>query len=100
PLFVSLLRLTLWADGKIHQSLNALEITFLTLAYDWYLFGHNLNDRITKGEEILFFCFYFLQYITSDDFSVDAIQDELRPPRRMSQTQATNRSNQSLESHM
>jgi len=94
PLFISLLRLTLWADGKIHQSLNALEMTFLTLAYDWYLFGHNLNDRICKGEEILFFCFYFLQYITSDDFSVDAIQDE---PRRMSQT---HRSNQSLESHL
>jgi myotubularin-related protein 14 len=61
PLFVSLLRLALWADGQIHQSLTALEITFLTLAYDWYLFGHNLNDRLQKGEEILFFCFYFLQ---------------------------------------
>lgn len=72
PLFVSLLRLVLWADGQVHQSLSPLEITFLTLAYDWYLFGHNLNDRLQKGEEILFFCFYFLQFLSSDDFSLRA----------------------------
>lgn len=71
PLFISLLRLTLWADGKIHQNLSPLEITYLTLAYDWYLFGHNLSDRLTKGEEILFFCFYFLKFIASDDFTLD-----------------------------
>ena len=39
PLFVSLLRLSLWADGAIHKSLSAVEIVYLTLAYDWYLFG-------------------------------------------------------------
>lgn len=76
PLFVSLLRLSLWADGQIHQSLTPQEITFLTLAYDWYLFGHNLNDRLEKGEEILFFCFYFLQFLAVDEFSIEAIQDE------------------------
>lgn len=76
PLFVSLLRLTLWADGLVHQSLSALEITFLTLAYDWYLFGHNLNDRLQKGEDILFFCFYFLQFLSSDDFSVRALRED------------------------
>lgn len=75
PLFISLLRLSLWADGKIHQSLSPLEITYLTLAYDWYLFGHNLNDRLTKGEEILFFCFYFLKFIISDDFNFHSIQN-------------------------
>ncbi|RWS06197.1 myotubularin-related protein 14-like protein [Dinothrombium tinctorium] len=72
PLFISLLRLTLWADGKIHQNLSPLEITYLTVAYDWYLFGHNLSDRIAKGEEILFFCFYFLKFITESSFCVDS----------------------------
>lgn len=70
PLFVSLLRLSLWADGVIHQSLNALQILFLTLAYDWFLFGHDLPDRLTKGEEIFVFCFYALKYIQEEEFSV------------------------------
>lgn len=71
PLFISLLRLTLWADGEIHNSLSAVEITYLTVAYDWFLFGHNLNDRLVKGEEIMFFCFQFLKFITETDFEVD-----------------------------
>ncbi|XP_067684012.1 myotubularin-related protein 14-like isoform X2 [Haliotis asinina] len=70
PLFVSLLRLSLWADGSIHKSLSPVEMLYLTLGYDWYLFGHNLSDRLSKGEEILFFCFNFLHYITSEEFSV------------------------------
>lgn len=70
PLFVSLLRLSLWADGVIHQSLNAIQILFLTLAYDWFLFGHDLPDRLTKGEDIFVFCFYALKYIQEEDFSV------------------------------
>jgi len=41
PLFVSLLRLSLWAEGAIHQSLSALEILYLTIAYDWFLFGYD-----------------------------------------------------------
>ena len=57
PLFVSLLRLSLWAvsqaamsyeysihscicqDGRVHQSLGAAEILYFTVAYDWLLFG-------------------------------------------------------------
>uniref|UniRef100_A0A8C9W5F3 Myotubularin related protein 14 n=1 Tax=Scleropages formosus TaxID=113540 RepID=A0A8C9W5F3_SCLFO len=39
PLFVSLLRLSLWADGLIHASLEPSEILYLTIAYDWFLFG-------------------------------------------------------------
>ena len=39
PMFISLLRLSLWADGRIHQSLTVDEMLYLTLAYDWYLFG-------------------------------------------------------------
>lgn len=70
PLFVSLLRLSLWADGLVHKSLSAWQILFLTIAYDWYLFGHNLPDRLAKGEEIFFFCFYFLKYMQDDDYVV------------------------------
>nr|CAD7588723.1 unnamed protein product [Timema genevievae] len=70
PLFVSLLRLSLWADGAIHQSLNAFQILYFTIAYDWLLFGHNLEDRLSKGEEIFFFCFYFLKHLVGDEYSV------------------------------
>ncbi|EDO36248.1 predicted protein, partial [Nematostella vectensis] len=70
PLFVSLLRLSLWADRKVHASLSASEILYLTIAYDWFLFGHDLPDRIQKGEEVFHFCFNFLKYIGSDTFSI------------------------------
>ncbi|XP_060775466.1 myotubularin-related protein 14 isoform X2 [Neoarius graeffei] len=70
PLFVSLLRLSLWADGAVHTSLEPPEILYLTIAYDWFLFGHMLPDRLSKGEEIFFFCFNFLKHIVSDNFSV------------------------------
>uniref|UniRef100_A0A8C3SXV3 Myotubularin related protein 14 n=1 Tax=Chelydra serpentina TaxID=8475 RepID=A0A8C3SXV3_CHESE len=69
PLFVALLRLSLWADGLIHASLEPAEILYLTVAYDWFLFGHMLVDRLSKGEEIFFFCFNFLKHITSEEFS-------------------------------
>eukprot|EP00730_Choanoeca_flexa_P019432 TRINITY_DN9492_c0_g1_i1.p1 TRINITY_DN9492_c0_g1~~TRINITY_DN9492_c0_g1_i1.p1 ORF type:complete len:660 (+),score=136.98 TRINITY_DN9492_c0_g1_i1:202-2181(+) len=69
PLFISLLRLSLWADGVIHQSLNAEQILYLTVGYDWLLFGHMLPTRLNKGEEIFLFCFDFLQYITEDDYA-------------------------------
>uniref|UniRef100_A0A8C7UIN3 Myotubularin related protein 14 n=1 Tax=Oncorhynchus mykiss TaxID=8022 RepID=A0A8C7UIN3_ONCMY len=69
PLFVSLLRLSLWADGAVHASLEPTEILYLTIAYDWFLFGHMLPDRLTKGEEIFFFCFNFLKHIVSEKFS-------------------------------
>ncbi|XP_018413483.1 PREDICTED: myotubularin-related protein 14 isoform X2 [Nanorana parkeri] len=78
PLFVSLLRLSLWADGMVHRSLEPAEILYLTIAYDWFLFGHMLADRLCKGEEIFFFCFNFLKHITSDEFS------SLRKKRRKS----------------
>jgi len=70
PLFISLLRLSLWADGAVHQSLNANQILYFTIAYDWMLFGHNLMDRLSKGEEIFFFCFYFLKHLVGDEYSV------------------------------
>lgn len=70
PLFVSLLRLSLWADGAIHQTLSAMQILYFTIAYDWMLFGHNLPDRLSKGEDIFFFCFYALKYLMDDEFSI------------------------------
>uniref|UniRef100_A0A3B3ZK42 Uncharacterized protein n=1 Tax=Periophthalmus magnuspinnatus TaxID=409849 RepID=A0A3B3ZK42_9GOBI len=69
PLFVSLLRLSLWADGIVHASLEPAEILYLTIAYDWFMFGHMLPDRLSKGEEIFFFCFNFLKHIVSEKFS-------------------------------
>lgn len=72
PLFISLLRMSLWADGRIHQSLSPAELLFLTIAYDWFLFGHGLPERLQRGEEVFFFCFNFLKNIASDDFSVNS----------------------------
>lgn len=69
PLFVSLLRISLWADGAIHQSLTAIQLLYYTLAYDWYMFGHNLPDRLKKGEDIFFFCFYMLKHIEGIEYS-------------------------------
>lgn len=68
PLFVSLLRMSLWADGLIHQSLNAYQMLYYTVAYDWFLFGHNLPDRLSKTEDILFFCFNVIKNFTDKEF--------------------------------
>ncbi len=68
PLFISLLRLSLWADGYIYQSLTVEEILYLTLAYDWYLFGHNLSERLKYAEEILYFTFIVLPYLVGNEF--------------------------------
>ncbi|CAG7819417.1 unnamed protein product [Allacma fusca] len=88
PLFVSLLRLSLWADGVIHKTLNADQILYLTLAYDWLLFGHNLEDRLNKGEEILCFCFYFLTHIIDREYSVTVDQsDELQSVQKSTSVQ-------------
>ncbi|KAK0063207.1 myotubularin-related protein 14 [Biomphalaria pfeifferi] len=70
PLFISLLRLSLWADGAIHKSLSPVQILYLTLGYDWYLFGHDLPDRLNNEQEVLYFCFKVLKDIASEEFSV------------------------------
>ncbi|XP_067094041.1 myotubularin-related protein 14 isoform X1 [Osmerus mordax] len=87
PLFVSLLRLSLWADGAIHSSLEPAEILYLTIAYDWFLFGHMLPDRLTKGEEIFFFCFNFLKHIVSEKFS--AVKKQRRKNSQFKDTDFT-----------
>lgn len=73
PLFISLLRLSLWADGDAHASLQPQEILFLTIAYDWFLFGHWLSTRLERKEEIFYFCFEFLQHITSTSYSLNPV---------------------------
>jgi len=52
----------------VHGSLSAQEILYLTLAYDWMLFSHQLSNRLAKGEEVFHFCFYVLQFIASAEF--------------------------------
>uniref|UniRef100_A0A672RI06 Myotubularin related protein 14 n=1 Tax=Sinocyclocheilus grahami TaxID=75366 RepID=A0A672RI06_SINGR len=62
PLFVSLLRLSLWADRAIHASLEPSEILYLTIAYDWFLFGL-VSFLFHLHIYIFFFCFNFLKHI-------------------------------------
>jgi len=76
PLYVSLIRMSLWADGVIHQSLSALEMLYLTVNYDWFLFHHYLKDRCSRGEDIFYFCFHYLSHIIGDEFSIDTITRE------------------------
>ncbi|KAH8867300.1 Myotubularin-related protein 14 [Schistosoma japonicum] len=60
PLFVCLLRCLLWADDLMHCSLTPIQMLYLTLGYDWFLFGHKLKTRMELGEEILRFTFNFI----------------------------------------
>ena len=50
-------------------------MTYLTLAYDWYLFGHQLSDRLARGANIILFCYEFLghyvQYLKDEESSMD-----------------------------
>uniref|UniRef100_A0A8P4KS40 Myotubularin related protein 14 n=1 Tax=Dicentrarchus labrax TaxID=13489 RepID=A0A8P4KS40_DICLA len=79
PLFVSLLRLSLWADGAVHASLEPAQILYLTIAYDWFLFGacndlclvavSPLSSNMSFLPQIFFFCFNFLKHIVSEKFS-------------------------------
>jgi len=40
PLFVSLMRISTWADDESHWSLSPLEMLYLTIGYDWMLFRY------------------------------------------------------------
>jgi len=97
PTIISLLRISLWADGQIHQSLSADQLLFLVIgtfspyhhhhsksltsfvdtAYDWMLFRHSLIMRQSRGEDIFFFCFYFLEHIIAKEFSVHHFSSKL-----------------------
>ena len=70
PHIVSLLRILLWAEGESHQSLNVDQMLYLTVAYDWFLFGHQLAHRLKKSHEIMFYTFDVLGHLLSADFSL------------------------------
>lgn len=67
PAFCCLLRSVMWADGLVHSSLDPLQFLALTLSWDWILFRHRFADRMKKHEEVLFFCFSFLQHTVRCD---------------------------------
>ncbi|KAG0212371.1 Myotubularin- protein 14 [Mortierella sp. NVP41] len=95
PLFISLLRISLWADGEAHESLTAAEILYLTMGYDWFLFNHLLADRSQRGEDIFYFCFYFLKFIYGEEFSLSSIAKTNKKGKetsRQTSRQATPRS--------
>jgi len=77
PMFISLLRLSLWADGLIHESLSVCEIVFLTTVYDWLMFSHNFKNRYSKKEEIMYYCFATLEAVAEEEFSL--IPDDFKP---------------------
>ncbi|KAI7825277.1 hypothetical protein BC939DRAFT_448411 [Gamsiella multidivaricata] len=85
PLFISLLRISLWADGEAHQSLTAAEMLYLTMGYDWFLFNHLLADRSQRGEDIFYFCFYFLKFIYDEEFSLNSISNLSKKAKSPSQ---------------
>uniref|UniRef100_A0A8C0Y197 Myotubularin related protein 14 n=2 Tax=Cyprinus carpio TaxID=7962 RepID=A0A8C0Y197_CYPCA len=68
PLFVSLLRLSLWADRAVHASLEPSEILYLTIAYDWFLFGlvlflFHLNIYILHNMTCCLMVSFFLSFL-------------------------------------
>ncbi|KAF9958048.1 Myotubularin- protein 14 [Mortierella alpina] len=88
PLFISLLRISLWADGEAHQSLTAAEMLYLTMGYDWFLFNHLLADRSQRGEDIFYFCFYFLKFIYGEEFSLQSISEVNKKSKSVSRPSA------------
>mgnify|MGYP002379430800 CR=1 FL=1 len=42
------------------------------------MFGHQLADRHQKGEDIFYFCFYMLEFLTSEEFSLASISARAR----------------------
>lgn len=64
----------------IHTSLNAHQLLYFTIAYDWMLFGHHLQDRLAKGEEIFYFCFYVLKHILGEEYSVHKRHNGMKHP--------------------
>lgn len=77
PMMISLIRLSLWADGMAHISLSASEILYLTLGYDWMAFGHQLSSRLKSNEPIIHFTFNMLDALIGDEFSFDFLANEV-----------------------
>ncbi|KAL3196186.1 hypothetical protein MRX96_015587 [Rhipicephalus microplus] len=52
------------------RTCHPFEMAYLTVAYDWFLFCHDLRDRLSKGEEIFYFCFNMLKHLDTEEFSI------------------------------
>ena len=64
PLWVSVLRVALWSVNQIHKTLTIEEIVYLTVAYDWLLFGHNLVKRRNNDQDIFTYFIILLENIS------------------------------------
>jgi hypothetical protein len=53
--------------------LDPQELLYLTVGYDWLLFRHQVIDRRVRGEDIFYFCFYFLDYVMDEEFTIERI---------------------------
>jgi len=51
------------------------------------MFGHQLADRHQKGEDIFYFCFYMLEFLTSEEFSLASISARARFDRSLARWQ-------------
>ncbi|CAL4159227.1 unnamed protein product, partial [Meganyctiphanes norvegica] len=70
PLFISLLRLSLWADGLIHSSLDPAQVMPAVLENYWVVCGYPLELRSIQAEHRFFFhnCFFFLIFDVCNNF--------------------------------
>ncbi len=90
PLFIGLLRILLWAEGCVHQSLNHEQILYLVVAYDWMLFGygavsysdffrHQFVSRRAEGCDIFYFAFWAISHLLGSDYSYSLREDSNDP---------------------
>uniref|UniRef100_A0A8C2WG61 Myotubularin related protein 14 n=1 Tax=Cyclopterus lumpus TaxID=8103 RepID=A0A8C2WG61_CYCLU len=89
PLFVSLLRLSLWADGAVHASLEPAEILYLTIVLS--IAVSPLIKHVFFLLQIFFFCFNFLKHIVSEKFSAVKKQRYLTAPAACLLTESRDR---------
>jgi hypothetical protein len=90
PLVVSLVRISLWADGLVLGHLTPHELLYVTVAWDWMLFGHLLKYRLGRGEPIVRCAFDMVRLIARDgDGEEGSVGQRWRRPR--AQTSAAER---------
>ncbi|KAJ6243755.1 myotubularin-related protein [Anaeramoeba flamelloides] len=78
PLFISMIRLSLWADGLLHSNFSLDELCYFVIAYDWYLFHHRMLHRLKNKSEILHFTFYVMQFLANTNFSLNNTNQNIR----------------------
>ncbi|OBS79370.1 hypothetical protein A6R68_18230 [Neotoma lepida] len=84
-----------WKQDYVDAPLNIPDFLTHSLNIDWsqyqpcvvtllnssLFFRHMLVDRLSKGEEIFFFCFNFLKHITSEEFCLKTQRRKSLPTR-------------------